>query len=259
MTLLLKILAIPLYPVGLSVTLLAVGIVLFARRHNRSGAMFAVAALACTLLFSSTFVARALMRGLESQYEQKTDYPPVSAIVLLTGSPQPAVPPRHYVEVGPAADRTLHAVRLLKQGKAPVLVITGTCASCIGKRTDTEASLTKQLIMELCSVKDSQIVLEEQARTTREHGTYCKKLFEDRHWAKSVILVTSAYHMPRSVAIFKKQGFTVFPAPTDFHFDNILIKNIYDFFPTSTALDLSTTALHEYYGLIGYFLFGWVR
>jgi uncharacterized SAM-binding protein YcdF (DUF218 family) len=200
-----------------------------------------------------------LMRGLESQYEQKIDYPPVSAIVLLTGSPQPPIPPRHFIEVGTAADRTLHAVRLLKQGKAPVLVITGTCASCIGKRGDTEASLTKQLIMELCSIRDEQIVLEEQARTTREHGRYCKKLFEDRNWAKSIILVTSAYHMPRSVAIFKKQGFSVFPAPTDFQFDNAFAKNSYDFFPTSTALDLSSTALHEYYGLFGYTLFGWIK
>ena len=260
MTLLLKILAIPLYPVGLSVTLLIIGTMLFARRrHSKTGTMFALAALISMLLFSSTFVARALMRGLETQYEQKTDYPPVSAIVLLTGSPQPPVPPRHFIEVGPAADRTLHAMRLLKQGKAPVLVITGTCASCIGKREDSEASLTKQLVMELCSVKDDQIVLEEQARTTREHGIYCKKLFEDRNWAKSIILVTSAYHIPRSVAIFKKQGFTVFPAPADFQFDNTLVKNIYDFFPTSSALDFSTTALHEYYGLIGYSLFGWAR
>jgi uncharacterized SAM-binding protein YcdF (DUF218 family) len=255
MTLLLKILAIPLYPVGLSIILLIIGTVLLARRHIKAGSIFAFSALACMLLFSSTFVARVLMRGLETQYEQKTDYPPASAIVLLTGSPQPPVPPRHFVEVGPAADRTLHAVRLLKQGKAPVLVITGTCASCMGKRDDTEASLTKKLIMELCSLKDEQIVLEEQARTTREHGIYCKKLFENRNWAKSIILVTSAYHMPRSVAIFKKQGFTVFPAPADFQFNNALVKNIYDFFPTSTALDMSTTALHEYYGLIGYRIF----
>jgi uncharacterized SAM-binding protein YcdF (DUF218 family) len=255
MTLLLKIAAIPLYPVGLSITLLIVGSIFIVRRRMKIGTIFALAALACMILFSSTFVSRALMRGLETQYEQKTDYPQVSAIVLLTGSPQPPIPPRHYVEAGAAADRMLHAVRLLKQGKAPVLVITGTCASCIGKRTDTEASLTKQLISELCSAKDEQIVLEEQARTTREHGIYCKKLFEDHHWAKSVILVTSAYHMPRSVAIFKKQGFTVFPAPTDFHFDNTIIKSVYDFFPTSTALDLSTTALHEYYGMIGYRIF----
>jgi uncharacterized SAM-binding protein YcdF (DUF218 family) len=256
MTLLLKLLAIPLYPAGLVVTLLIISTILFIRHRAKSGTIFVFIALGCMLLFSNAFIARALMRGLETQYEQKIDYPPASAIVLLTGSPRPPISPRHYIEAGAAADRMLHAVRLLKQGKAPVLVITGTCVSCIGKRSDTEAALTKKLVVELCSVRDSQIVLEEQARTTREHGIYCKKLFEDRNWAKSVILVTSAYHMPRSVVIFKKQGFTVFPAPTDFHFDKTIVKSVYDFFPTSSALDLSTTALHEYYGMIGYRIFG---
>lgn len=259
MTILLKIAAIPLYPIGAAITLLFIGLAFLYFRKSKTGILFCLSTFLCLFLFSNMIAARALIRGLESHYEQKTDYPSVSAIVLLTGNPQPPVPPRHYIEAGAAADRTLHAVRLLKQGKAPALVITGTCASCIGKRGDTEASLTKNLAVELFAVQEEQIVLEERARTTQEHGIYCRKLFEDRSWAKSIILVTSAYHMPRSVSTFKKQGFNVFPAPTDFHFDNSLITNMYDFFPTSAALELSTTALHEYYGLFGYALFGWLR
>ena len=75
---------------------------------------------------------------------------------------------------------------------------------------------------------------------------------------KTIILVTSAAHMLRAVAVFKKRGFTVYPAPTDFHYTTDAGRDLMDFFPLASALDEATNMLHEIYGIWGYKLLGWI-
>jgi len=68
---------------------------------------------------------------------------------------------------------------------------------------------------------------------------------------KTVFLVTSANHMPRSVWCFEQQGFNVIPAPTDY----LTTQKTYDlrsFLPRWNVLSDSGTALHEYLGYIWY-------
>jgi uncharacterized SAM-binding protein YcdF (DUF218 family) len=64
--------------------------------------------------------------------------------------------------------------------------------------------------------------------------------------------------MYRSVKIFRKYGFTVFPAPTDFWTEKTAQWNVFSFIPDAGALNGSTVALHEYYGLFAYQIMGWL-
>jgi uncharacterized SAM-binding protein YcdF (DUF218 family) len=82
-----------------------------------------------------------------------------------------------------------------------------------------------------------------------------------------VILVTSALHMPRSVALFEKQGIQVIPAPADFTItvdnwrqlsQNNLAGLIVDLLPNTSNLSLTSNALKEYLGWLAYRLRGWL-
>lgn len=85
---------------------------------------------------------------------------------------------------------------------------------------------------------------------TWENAAYMRKILEKRGVSK-IVLVTSAWHMPRAVWCFKKNGFKIFPAPTDY----LTEQESYDlrsFLPRWTVLGDSGQALHEYLGLLWY-------
>jgi uncharacterized SAM-binding protein YcdF (DUF218 family) len=92
-----------------------------------------------------------------------------------------------------------------------------------------------------------------------------KKILMDRRLDR-VLLVTSALHMPRSLAIFKKQGITAIPAATDFHIveDTLTLAqttwqgNLLSWVPQTENLHYLTRALKEYVGLLVYRLKGWL-
>jgi uncharacterized SAM-binding protein YcdF (DUF218 family) len=93
-----------------------------------------------------------------------------------------------------------------------------------------------------------------------------RKILDARKIEGSVLLVTSAMHMTRSLLIFQRQGIAAIAAPTDFQITQQDIAEsqnnwqaaALDFLPDSYYLHLSTKALKEYIGLIVYRLRGWL-
>ena len=108
--------------------------------------------------------------------------------------------------------------------------------------------------------------LEEQSLNTYENAIYSKEILDDRGITR-IVLVTSAWHMPRSVALFEKQGFEVIPAPADYTItDNAwerlwkptFIDAIRGIIPTAGNLSSTTGAMKEYIGILIYQLRGWI-
>lgn len=100
-------------------------------------------------------------------------------------------------------------------------------------------------------VKPTDILLLEKAKDTYQEALQAKKIVGN----EPLVLVTSASHMPRAVALFKKAGISVIPAPTDFH-----VKKGEDWlqFPSAEGLLRSETAFHEYFGIGWSLLRGWI-
>ncbi len=90
---------------------------------------------------------------------------------------------------------------------------------------------------------------EETSRNTYENALHVAEQFGP----ENAILVTSAYHMPRSVWVFQQIGLQVHPAPTDYKSDADGY-NLWSFFPTMDSLNDSYKALHEYVGIVYYLL-----
>jgi uncharacterized SAM-binding protein YcdF (DUF218 family) len=253
-----KFIQIFFYPVGLSVALaVAAGIVMVMGKRKVSIAMI-FSSVGILLLFSCPIVSHALVRSLEGRFDPPAEFPKASAIVLLGGCTKPPVSPRRYVEPGNAGDRMVNAARLFRKGCAPVIVSTGGKIPFVYNFPGSEAQDMALFLREVCTVDSSAILLEDEARDTHENATRTAALLQKKGIKKDIILVTSAMHMYRSVKIFRKCGFTVFPAPSDFRADKSMQVKIFSILPDVGALSDATDALHEYYGLIAYKMAGWL-
>jgi uncharacterized SAM-binding protein YcdF (DUF218 family) len=255
----LKLLAIPLYPAGFVFTMVLAGLILFFLNKTRTAVFAFLLGMVALLLFSTPLLSYPLLASLEQQYLPAKTYPQASAIVVLGGSGLPPNPPRIYPETNDAADRLLYAARIFKQGYAPYLITSGTCVTCLTRNSLTAAEIEARLLIDPLGIDSAKIIKDNKARTTREHGMYLDSIFRARNWPKTLIVVTSASHMPRSVAVFKRFGFTVYPAPTDYAIEKRGPSSIEEFFPNVDALMYGTRALHEIYGMWGYKLWGLVK
>jgi len=145
--------------------------------------------------------------GIPLQLAPKSDF-----IVVLGGSLNTVMRDPNRIELNESADRLIDAFRLYRIGKAPKILFTGGSGILTFQETK-EADYAKQLFLDL-GVRPEDLVLESESRNTFENAIYTKQIIGED---KSILLVTSALHMKRSLAIFEKAGFReVNPFPTDY-------------------------------------------
>ena len=252
-----------IYPLGLAIILLVLALALY--RYQRLRKASIITALVILLVASNRWVAFSLARSLEWQYLPRGDIPQASAIVLLGGGTDPAQPPRPLVQINGAGERILYAAYLYKQGKAPVILASGGNLQFTGEKTSTPAADMAALLT-FMGIPEKAIWLEDQSQNTHENAVDCAKILREKNIDK-VILVTSAMHMPRSVALFEKQGIQVIPAPADFtvtqaNWDELVHapvgEMVINLLPSPGNLGLTTNALKEYLGILVYRLEGWI-
>lgn len=257
-----KFLPIFVYPLGLAVFLLLAALLL--RRSLRWQRICMLAALIVLLLGSNTWVAKTLTRSLEWRYLPPETYPQTEVIVVLGGSTGSAQYPRQIVEVSGAADRLLYAAHLYHQEVAPKLLLTAGYITWMNERNAPAEDMAE--IMQMLGVPEEALWLETESRNTYENALFTRKILEAQG-INRIVLVTSALHMPRSVALFEKQGFEVIPAPTDYNltqagWDRLwapeLSTQLFNLLPSVGNLQTTTYALKEYIGIVIYGLRGWL-
>ncbi|MBQ5345423.1 MAG: YdcF family protein, partial [Acidaminococcaceae bacterium] len=86
-------------------------------------------------------------------------------------------------------------------------------------------------------------------RKTAEHARFTKELCREKGFRK-VILVTSAYHMPRSAALFRREGVDFIPCPCDYMTNRDLVLDVFAFTPGHGNLSVTAIAMKEYLGLL---------
>lgn len=255
MLLLSKIIPAFLFPAGLGVVLGLVAAVLAFRKGARAAGSVALLAALLLYLASSPVVSTHLLRSLEDRYPPSRESAAAAAIVLLGGGMVPLLAPRLHPETGHAGDRVLHAARLWRQGRAPVVVATGGYIEFMTDAPGSEADLYAHLLTELFGLPDSAVIAMGRSRTTHEDAVFTADAFEAAGLEKNILLVTSATHMRRAEALFLKAGFAVQPAPTDYRGEATAFK-WFDLLPKADALFNTTVVLHEYLGLWAYRLTG---
>jgi uncharacterized SAM-binding protein YcdF (DUF218 family) len=186
----------------------------------------------------------------------ETSYPPLKdktvhadAIVVLTGG----ISDLSWLGLEPepsdlSLERLVKGVMLYRALRRP-LIIAGGSGSLINSELP-EADAMSRVAVDL-GVLEQDIVIENKSRNTRESARAVRGL----HKGKRIILVTSAFHMKRSVALFKKQGFDVAPAPTGYLALHQPVS-WYSFIPSAAGLTISSVALSEYISFAWYSVTG---
>lgn len=122
----------------------------------------------------------------------------------------------YRINIGESADRVMQPLFLYKQGYINRILITGGNTSIGHLKVDetNETAQVKRLLISL-GVPSNHIITETKAKNTHENALYTKQLLDSLGIPKTIVLVTSAYHMRRSIACFKKEGFIVTPYVVD--------------------------------------------
>lgn len=253
-----KVLPLLVYPLNLAIWLGLIGLLVWLFGKRRLAALSLTLALTILIVAASPKVAGTLYRNLERQYlpvaVEKS--PSADVIVLLGGAISGVFPPRVTSDLSGAADRVLHAARLYRAGKAPVIITSGGNIFP-QEHSRPESDLIAELLQEW-GVKPTDIIIENQSRNTFENARQTKYILEKRK-LKRVLLVTSALHMPRAMAIFKTAGVDVVPSPTDFHMvDNYNQPTVLTWVPNIGALAQTTAVIREYLGHLVYRWRGWI-
>lgn len=251
-----------LYPLTWVLLLLSTAAILalfpFSPKRLRWVRQLLMSSLLLLVTLSSPLVATQLIGSLEAWYRppQLTQSDRFDAIVVLgrgvdeKGSLRPTTEPSSY-----SRNRTTCGVDLYQQGYAPTLVLTGGDASVFGTGPK-EAVEMKRWAVRL-GVPESATMIDTEARNTYENATGTKRLLGPA----SILLVSSASHLPRAVPVFTKQGFQVTPAPCDYVSRDLPRKSWddidpFDFLPNDVALQDTREVMAEVAGMVIYWLTG---
>lgn len=232
-------------------TLLALLLVLLARPRAAFLILllsFAWFYTACTASFGSW-----LMERLEAPYPPVPagSRPTADAIILLGGGVHARKSSEVLGDLNLWSDRLLYTAALYQAGKASTIIVTG------GSRSGfiTEADLTRD-ILEVMGVPGAALILERRSRNTHDNARFTAPIVR-REGFERVLLVTSAFHMRRAVALFQAQGIEVIPAATD-HQVSVFPSDSMQLMPTLVGLTYTHYALHEMAGYLAYRLRGWL-
>jgi uncharacterized SAM-binding protein YcdF (DUF218 family) len=249
-----KVIFFCIQPSSLAFFALLIGVLLFGR-CPRWSRRFLYTGFAILILFGILPGGNILVLPLEERFATGVTPPPrekISGIILLGGFEDISITrARGGLALNEAAERLTESLRLARALPDAKVIFTGGSGSLFGGRG--VAGPVRQFFID-AGIASDRIVVENESRNTYENAVFTKELLKpgpgDR-W----LLVTSAYHMPRSIGVFRNVGFDVVPYPVDFRtrswgdafrpFDSI-----------AEGLQRTDLAAREWIGLFAYWITG---
>jgi len=248
-----------LQPSTLIALLIGYGAILIWTGWARWGRRFVSIGAILLLVVGLSPLGNALIVPLEDRFPRANlDAPPApTGIIILGGAEDRLVgSARKAPTLNEAGERLLEGAILAHRFPEAKVAFSGGDAGILYK-SDSEAEGAAALLTQL-GVPRERLILESDARDTYENAVYLKKELTARgelDLTKRWLLITSAYHMPRSMGAFREAGFYVEPWPVDYRtrgkedltrpFDKV-----------SEGLRRVDTATREWVGLLAYWLTG---
>jgi len=238
-----KILPIIFSPLGLIIVLLLFGIF-------RKKILPSFLALLLLILFSLPLVSNQLIKSLERNYLviSPNNVDTADTVVVLSGMLQTIKHDNaiHY-EFSEAVDRVFAGINLLKMGKAQKIILTR------GKLPWSKGVPEGDYLAEFVQsqgIDPNRILLTEIVQNTNDEAKAISRMLPKN---SEVILVTSAFHMPRAKKVFQNQNLKIIPYAVDFRSSAKYI-DILDFLPQANAFKNSSFYFREIIGRVYYSL-----
>ncbi len=160
------------------------------------------------------------------------------------------------IQFSKSNDRLMQAVDLYHKEKIKKIFFVGGSGS-IAHPEFKEAVYVRNFLLNI-GIPDSAIIIETESRNTHENAINAKKILTEKKISSKVLLITSAFHMPRSIGCFERAGINVTPFSTDRMSGDLKWDVDYWFIPSTEALMLWNVLLHEWVGYASYKLMGYI-
>lgn len=189
-----------------------------------------------------------LMAPLENRFPPPELAQAPDGVIVLGGSVSVGVSAdRDMALVNESAERLFELMRLADLYPQARIVFTGGYGA-LGRGPSTEAEVTRRLLGET-GFDTARITFEDRSRNTAENAAFTRDLVSPRD-GETWLLVTSAYHMPRAMGVFRRAGFDVTAWPTDYRTRRAV--GLDGFGTVADGLKRTDTALREWVGLVAY-------
>lgn len=246
-----KVLGVLLRPESWLVAALVVALRKSRRGRRRAARRWTFAALAGVVLLSAYPLGEVLVRPLETHHPPAPLPDRVDGIVVLGGAVQAELSRINgQPAVNDAAERILAGLMLAQRFPDARLVYTGGSGRLLNQE-DKGATAAAELMV-AAGLDPGRLIVEDRARNTWENAVFSKPMARPAP-GEVWLLVTSAFHMPRSVGVFCAAGWPVVPYPVDYR------GGLLDWLPgwnLPDHADLLHMAIKEWIGLVAYRLTG---
>jgi uncharacterized SAM-binding protein YcdF (DUF218 family) len=149
----------------------------------------------------------------------------------------------------------MQAVELYRKGHIKKIIFTGGSGSILHPELKEGAYLKRFFLF--MGIPESDFIVESESQNTRQNALFTKVILDEKKIKGEFLLITSAFHMRRSLGCFRKEGMTVDPYSTDrfagprkFEFDHVFIPNL-------SAMEDWNLLIHEVVGFITYKIMGY--
>ncbi len=227
------------------ILILLIGCLLSKSAKRKKG--FLVSAILVFLLFSNAWLLNQFARVWEPEPKSIPAGTKYSCVIILGGFVAADRNDSGYFTL--AADRFIQGVKLYEMGIVNHILVTGGNGSLL-KHAFRESKWVKTQLLAF-GIPDSAILIENDSRNTLENAAFSKRVLDSAGLKAPYVLVTSAFHMPRSEWIFNKEGLNVVPYPCNY-FAGRGKFNPADLLPQAHVLDLWFLYIKEAVGYYAY-------
>lgn len=246
------------HPLGFAWLLLLVAAVIFGRRRNWRGAGGCTLAAAVLWFITQPAIGLNLFGRLERPWLDHTvaQAPAADAVIVLGGGWRLSGGDFSQLDLTPSADRLIVGIELNRSGRAPALVVGGdSVRRPEGFRVESQ---NIRSWLERWGIAPAEFFTLGPVANTRDEARRTRELVDQKGW-KRVLLVTSALHMRRALAVFRKAGVPAEPVACDFQIERETGKSGgWCVFPNQESLTLVGLWWHEQLGWYAYRLFGYI-
>jgi uncharacterized SAM-binding protein YcdF (DUF218 family) len=213
-------------------------------KRCRGAAQLLAGVTVCFYLLSTSYVGDSLLSGLEQRYQPPEEVRG-DVIVMLGGGATLDTPDLDGLGnlSGSAANRLLTALRLERRLDVPVILSGGKVFADSGREADIAERIARQF-----GIPAEKIHVENQSLNTRQNAQYVKRIMEEHGFTRP-ILVTSAFHMERSVLNFSRAGVSAVPYPADYSVSRTSGLYFNKFAPSADGLRNSCIFFREWLGI----------
>ncbi len=241
-------------PLTIILVFLLIALLLIWTGFRKLGLTTLIAAVLVLFISAYTTLGTVLLAPLEDRFAKQTELPQrVDGIVVLGGYMNGDINAgRPGFELNSAADRIFETMRLARLYLDAKVIVSGGDGAFF-EDAKPEADSTRTMLSDL-GFSGDRFIFENKSRNTVENAEFSKALAEPKP-GETWLLVTSAYHMPRSIGCFRKAGFDVVAWPVDYKTPAKQSLSLYLESPNE-ALSRFSVATREWMGLTAYWMTG---